>query len=270
MTRVATSILRAPRGDASRWALFLHGILGSRGNLRSLARAFVSARAGWGAVLVDLRKHGQSQDLDPPHTVEAAANDLREIDLDAPVGAVIGHSFGGKVALAYAAAAPRELEEVWILDSNPGARPTARGSEATLEVLSTLEALPRRWPSREAFVERIVEAGRGELLGGWLAMNLEREGDDFELRLDLVAIRALLDDYFARDLWDVFESPPGDTEMHLVIGARSTVLDESDRQRAEEAARRSDRVHVHTLDAGHWLHVEAPDALAALLTAARR
>lgn len=270
MPGIATSVLGPREGDTSRWALFLHGILGSRGNLRTVARAFVQGRPGWGAVLADLRMHGDSGGFAPPHTVEAAANDLRTIEVDGPIAAVIGHSFGGKVALAYAQSAQRDLEEVWVLDSNPGARPAARGSEATLAVLSTLEELPKQWPSREAFVGRIVRGGYSELLAGWLAMNLERDGEGFVVRLDLDAVRALLDDYFARDLWDVFENPPGAVETHLVIGERSTVLDADDRERAHAAAERSSRVHVHALDAAHWLHVEAADALIGLLTAPKR
>src|SRR5690606_41911913 len=43
-----------------RWMLFLHGILGRRSNWRSFSRRWVAARPGWGAVLVDLRGHGDS------------------------------------------------------------------------------------------------------------------------------------------------------------------------------------------------------------------
>ena len=265
---LATSILSPEGAEASRWVLFLHGILGSRSNFRSIARAFVEARPGFGAVLVDLRMHGGSQALAPPHTLEAAARDLVEVVeiLDGPLTAVVGHSFGGKVALELARLTPRGIEELWVIDSNPGARPEARGSEGTVRVVDELASLPTRWRSRDAFIDRIVEAGYERDLGQWLAMNLERTGDEYELRLDLAAIRALLGDYFARDLWSVFEDPPGTMHAHLVIGRRSSVLDENDRARARRAADANGRVHVHTIDAGHWVHVEAPDALIALLT----
>ena len=264
---LATSILSPEGAEASRWVLFLHGILGSRSNFRSIARSFIAARPGFGAVLADLRMHGQSQGLPGPHTVEAAARDLLEVagGLDAPLTAVVGHSFGGKVALELAQIAPDSIEELWVIDSNPGARPGARGSEGTVRVVDELASLPTHWESRDAFVDRIVEDGYDRGLGQWLAMNLERTEQSYELRLDLTAIRALLDDYFARDLWPVVETPPGAMHVHLIIATRSTVFDAADRDRAERAAAASDRVHVHTLDAGHWAHVEAPDALLALL-----
>lgn len=270
---LATSILSPEGAEASRWALFLHGILGSRSNFRSIARAFVNARSGFGAVLVDLRMHGESQALAGPHTLEAAAWDLIEVarTLDGRLTAVVGHSFGGKVALELARLAPEGIEELWVLDSNPGARPDGRGSESTQRVVTELGSLKRRWASRDAFVDHLAAAGYDRGLGQWLAMNLERIDDgEYELRLDLAAIASLLDDYFARDLWPVFEDPPGTMHAHLVIGTRSTVLDANDRARAEHAASQNDRVHVHTIDAGHWIHVEASDALIRLLTAPPR
>ena len=47
-------------GAPSRWMLVLHGILGSGGNFRTIARRLVAARPEYGFALVDLRHHGQS------------------------------------------------------------------------------------------------------------------------------------------------------------------------------------------------------------------
>src|ERR1700679_538748 len=110
----------APGAEPSRWMLVLHGILGSGANFRSFARRLAAARPDWGFVLVDLRMHGQSQEAPPPHTLAAAAEDLVRlgVELALPIAGVMGHSFGGKVALAYTGAAPRELEQVWVLDAS--------------------------------------------------------------------------------------------------------------------------------------------------------
>ena len=55
-------------------------------NWRSFAKRWVDGREDWGAALVDLRMHGQSQDFAPPHTVQAAAQDLVDFarNLSAP------------------------------------------------------------------------------------------------------------------------------------------------------------------------------------------
>jgi esterase len=249
--------------------LFLHGVLGRGRNWLSIARRFVEARPGWGAVLVDLRLHGDSRDRPGPHTVAAAAADLAELagGLDAPVRGVVGHSFGGKVALQWAALGADSLEELWVLDSPPGARPDAAGVEGVVQVLDALRGVDGPLPSRDAFLERMADAGLSQGLARWLGTNLERtEQGTYALALDLDAIGEILDDYYQQDLWPEVEHPSGGHQVHLVIGERSEVFGSDDRTRAEGAAASSPRVHVHWIaDAGHWLHVDAPDALVALL-----
>src|SRR5689334_4335188 len=95
---LAHSLVRSDKAVPERWMLFLHGALGSGSNWRSFARRLVEDLPQWGAVLVDLRMHGASQDLKPPHTLRAAAADLAllETALDRPVRGVLGHSLGGK------------------------------------------------------------------------------------------------------------------------------------------------------------------------------
>src|SRR4051812_4343586 len=121
----------------TRWLVFLHGILGSGANWRTFARQVVAARNGdWGALLVDLRLHGDSQGFAPPHTLETAARDIVEalprVADNVPVRAVLGHSFGGKVGMELArqlAASPNgALDDLIVVDSTPGARPDYRGS----------------------------------------------------------------------------------------------------------------------------------------------
>jgi len=246
-----------PRG----WCLFLHGILGSGANWRTIARRVVAARPELGALLVDLRMHGRSQGAPPPHTIDAAADDLVRLaaGLALPLTAVIGHSFGGKVALALRARRP--VPQTWVLDATPGARAEPRDDPNSAQhVLDALRALPPGFPDRAAFTGAMTARGFSRPLADWLAMNLEPADGGVRLRLDLDAVGALLADYYGRDLWSSLESGPG--EAHLVIASRSRALDDGDRQRAAGLP-----IRVHTVDAGHWLHMEAPDALLAILSA---
>jgi esterase len=269
------AVVAADGATPTRYVLFLHGILGSGSNWRSFARRLVAARPTWGAVLVDLRLHGASQQgFTPPHTLAACAGDLERLEarLDRPVAAVLGHSFGGKVALEWAARR-RDLEVAWILDSSPGARPDARGSEATVRIVRLLETTPARFERRESFVEHVLAHGVDRPTAMWLAMNLRAAPDgSYALRVDLPALRALLDDYFARDEWPVLEDANRETQFHLVVGGRSSVLDAEELAHAERLARDAalrGRIHLHVLpDAGHWVHVDAPDALFDLVAAA--
>ncbi|MBM4776622.1 MAG: alpha/beta hydrolase [Archangiaceae bacterium] len=245
---------------AERSLLLLHGILGQGTNLRTLARRFVEVRPGWQAVLVDLRAHGQSQAVEGDDSITRAADDVAEtvMTLVAPVRAVLGHSFGGKVAMLLAERL-QGLEHLVVLDSGPGQRTDFRGSELTMKVLSTLEDAPAVFGSREAFVTHLATAGIDKGIGQWLGMNLERDEGSFRFRLSLSRIRSLLASYFATDCWPLLERlAAGDgPSFHLVIGARSKVFDVSERERAESlAARSSSRCTVDLLETGHWVHVD--------------
>src|SRR2546426_3473122 len=91
---------RVDGAHAERAIAFLHGILGRGINLRMIAKRFVQARPGWTAWLVDLRGHGRSPKGRPKPSLEAAAHDVLDLGTraDLPLTAIVGHSFGGKVA----------------------------------------------------------------------------------------------------------------------------------------------------------------------------
>jgi pimeloyl-ACP methyl ester carboxylesterase len=221
-----------------------------------------------GAVLVDLRQHGRSQGFAGPQTIDAAAADLETVAAEFPLSGVVGHSFGGKVALAYLARTPR-LERAYILDSTPGTRPDARGSEGTMHIIELLSALPPSFPTRDAFSAHLLAAGLERPITEWLAMNVVRVDDGPAVRfgLNMTDIRALIDDYLVRDLWTVVENPPGKTRVTMIAGGRSNVLSDADldRVRAAETAR-PDRVRLRVLpSAGHWVHVDDPEGLVAAL-----
>jgi pimeloyl-ACP methyl ester carboxylesterase len=263
------ALVTAPGATPSRWMLVLHGILGSGTNFRSFARRLAAACPDWGFVLVDLRLHGQSLDATPPHTLASAAADLLRLEgrLGLPVAGVMGHSFGGKVALAYTKARGRPLEQAWVLDASPGTRHDRAGE--TERVLAMLREVPAVLPSRERFLEIVAAHGFSQGIGEWLAMNVRRADDGFRFRLDLDAIAALLADYFAVDLWPVIERAEGIERLHVVVAERSDALDAGDRARLSAIGERDARVHMHLVrGAGHWVHVDAPDALFELVRAA--
>ena len=105
------------------WLLVLHGVFGSAANWRMFARRLAAERPDWGFLLADLRGHNRSLGAPGPHRLDSMAADL--LHLEAPQGeirGVMGHSLGGKVALAYAAKRGGELDQLWMLDSRPGTR----------------------------------------------------------------------------------------------------------------------------------------------------
>ena len=255
---------RSPTRRADRWLVMLHGILGSGGNWRGIARKLTERRPAWGVQLVDLRQHGHSEHGEPPHTLAACAEDVRAlVDELGGVRAIAGHSFGGKVALATRALRPPGLLQTWMFDSSPGARRdrATNSSEVVQQLIALMERLPRTWPKREDFVAAIVAAGHAKSLAQWLAMNVVADEGRYVLRLDLAAIREMLDDYLAQDLW-ASALDPALGSLELVIATRSDVVNDADRARV---ANPPPHLHVELIEAGHWLHIDAAEAVLDLL-----
>src|SRR5688572_28410256 len=224
-----------PGAQAQRAAAFLPGILGQGNNLRTIARRFIEQRPHWTAWLVDLRGHGRSPKGTPGPSLEAAAHDVVKTAARAaqPLGAIVGHSFGGKTGLEAARIGSMEsLKHVVAIDSVPGIREPVRSDDSPLAVIDAIESLPRTFASKSAFVEALVERGKTRELAQWLAQSVEKDGNHFRFMLDLDEIRTLIHDYFARDLWPVVEQPPGAACVHLVIADRSNSYTPADRERA--------------------------------------
>ena len=270
---LAHGIVTAESADPERYMLFLHGILGTRANWRGIARRFVEVKPEWGAVLVDLREHGDSLGFSAPHTLQAAAADVAELveSLSTPVGGALGHSFGGKVVLEWLRSRRGQDTEAWTIDSSPSPSAANRDTTATAEVIRTLDALPAEWDSRDAFVAAMVEAGQPPPIAQWLAMNLRRTYDGGRaFGPNLEVIRDLIEDYARSDAWDVLEALPDGCTLDVVVGGRSEVFSLSDRARVERIAEQNSRVSVHVIEhASHWVHVDVADALVALLTSRR-
>ena len=251
---------RIARDAPRRWLLLTHGIYGAASNWRGIARKLVERRPEWGVILVDLRLHGRSEAGDPPHTVAACAEDLRAVIGD-DVAALAGHSFGGKVVLATRALAPASVLQTWMFDSSPSARQAEDSS--VMRVLELMERLPRTWQRRDDFVAAVVAEGHALALAQWLAMNVVPDASGTPaLRLDLAAMRSLLESYYATDLWDVACDAALPGTLEVVIADRSHTISAADRARFAQAP---PHVHVHHVDAGHWLHIEAPAAVVELL-----
>ena len=246
--------------------LLLHGIYGAGRNWGSVARRLVRARPEWRIVLVDLRSHGRSPRLDP-HTVEACADDLGRLEehLGRAADAVLGHSFGGKVALLHARRRAVGPGQLWIIDSAPGA---GRPGGGAWRMLGVLRRHPGPFGSRAEAVAAVEGEGYSPLVANWMAINAVRSDAGWEWRLDPDEMEAYLRDYFRTGAWDVVESPPSGTTIHFVKALGSSVLAEEDVARIREAGRRTGRVVLHEAAGGHWLNTENPEAIHELLAAA--
>jgi pimeloyl-ACP methyl ester carboxylesterase len=240
--------------------LIVHGILGAGRNWRGIAKTAADRYPKWRFALPDLRNHGDAPPATPPHTIAACAQDLAE--LTAEIGApelVIGHSFGGKVALVYARDHGAGLRAAWSLDSPPG--PASAAGTDTVGILEAVSAAPVPSADRREIRAFLASRGVSEPVIAWLATSLAERDDGWRWKYDLPGVRAMIADYLALDLWPFASS--GQAELRLVRAGRG------DRWSAEDLAQ-LDKLPPSTQsfvlpDAGHWLHVDDPEGLLALL-----
>jgi pimeloyl-ACP methyl ester carboxylesterase len=242
----------------------LHGIYGRGRNWTPIARRLAEALDDWRAVLVDLRGHGASPLPPAPHSVTECAKDLARLatHLETPIDAVLGHSFGGKVALQFAAVSPPGLKQVWVIDSTPAPKVPDGTAWQMLEVVRR-HAGP--FASRQQGVNALTGEGIAESVAAWMATNLGRDGTHYTWRLDVDAMEALLLDFFRTDLWHIIDLPPPGMTIHVVKALDSTLLGDEATARIEDAGRRHGRVQLHRVPGGHWLNTDNPEAIVTLL-----
>nr|VDD57173.1 unnamed protein product [Brassica oleracea] len=273
-------------------ALILHGLLGSGRNWRSFSRSLasslsVSSPSDWKMMLVDLRNHGRSTEVEginPPHDLVNSAKDLA--DLVKASGwnwpdVVIGHSLGGKVALQFmqscargdygqSASPPKQL---WVLDSVPGEVKAEQSDGEVEKVLMTLQSLPSPIPSRKWLVDHMVELGFSRSLSEWIGTNLKRSGDSETWAFNLDGAVQMFKSYRETSYWSLLENPPKETEISFVIAEKSDRWDQDTTTRLERIAKQrqsvSDgKVATHVLrNSGHWVHTDNPKGLLEILKA---
>ena len=253
----------APDDDAARRALvMLHGIYGRGRNWQGIARALVAARPDYACWLVDLPHHGGSGPGAHGDTVGGLAADVRDwLAAEAVTAdAVLGHSYGGKVALALAAAGGGAPSQVWVIDSTPEVKPPSGGA---WDMLHLIRGLPPRFATREEAAAGIVAGGFTTGVAQWMTTNLARDGDAFVWQLDFDVMERLLLDFFATDLWPLVERGTAPPVLHFLKASRSTAM--SAAAVARVAAVAGPRVHLHEREGGHWIHAESPDVVTDLL-----
>ena len=259
------SLISAPLSKPSQWVYFLHGIYGRGGNLRTLARNFVKECPGVGVGLVDLRMHGKSQGFAPPHNLKAASKDVVRLlkhNHDAKdILGIVGHSFGGKVALECSRLWSGGSIKIVVLDSSPSKNSgqIQDTNHTVIKFLQDLKNMPPQFFSREEFENWMLAKEYPQGIVQWLAMNLVNEGNTFSFALKHEAMHSLLASYFDSDLWDQV----GDHTFLMAAGKNSSLSIE-DLKRFRECI--GDRVQL-VENAGHWLHVEAPSEVLTFLSA---
>ena len=242
--------LHRREAGSGRPIVLLHGLFGSNENLGGLARALVDR---YRTIGLDLRNHGRSPHADSMDYADLAADVEETMDaLGLDSATLIGHSLGGKTAMELALSRPERVDRLVVLDIAPVAY--ERHHDEELEALLGLDlaALGSRREADEALAGHIPNAGVRQ----FLLKNLRRGDAGFEWRLPLATIEA--------EYPHIAAAPPSPGPFNgpalFLHGGASDYV-----KPAGEAAihERFPSARVEAIEGTHhWLHVEAPEAVA--------
>lgn len=228
----------------------LHGLFGSARNWASIAQRLAARRP---VIAFDLRNHGASVWAGGMQYGEMAEDVLAMLnERGYRRAALLGHSMGGKAAMAAALRDPDMVERLVVVDIAPVAyRPHHLGLVRAMRGLD-LAGIKRRGEADQRLAPAVQDAAER----GFLLQNLVFDNDQPHWRLNLEAIEREMPQLTG------FPTVPDGAAYRgpalFVAGGRSDYL----LPEHEPAIRRlfPNARLARIPNAGHWVHAEQPHA----------
>ena len=184
--------------------VFLHGLLGSSRNWRSVCKSLADR---WRVFALDLRNHGHSfhhEDV----SVARMADDLRHWLAETDLGAVnlCGHSLGGKVVMRLACDSPEVVRKLAVVDIAPRDYPP-ENHMPTLEAMLSLDL--QGLSSKKEIDDSLAEKIPNWAFRQFLLTNLAQHGSEFRWKPNLGALHHSIGELSANPLQkdDCFNGP---------------------------------------------------------------
>lgn len=227
--------------------VLLHGLFGRAQTLGLVARRLAASHR---VIALDLRNHGQSAHA-PGMDYRILAGDVLETlgAIDAPPAAIIGHSMGGKTAMAACLMAPAQFTGLLVADIAP--RAYQHGNAA---VAAAMLALPIDGGlTRSAAMAALEPAAPLASVRQFLLQNFSFVAPQ-GWRIGLAHIASGIPDL---ESWPDFADAVFDGVCSFVYGGASDYVTEADWPLIRRYFPRATFVPLE--GAGHWLHADRPD-----------
>jgi len=230
--------------------IVLHGLFGSGRNWNSVAKELARHRQ---VITLDLRNHGDSKHTDTM-TYADMAGDIEWLmaELGLHSAALLGHSMGGKVAMAFALSQPKRTDALMVADIAPVEyRFTFTGF---IDAMLSLPVDEIR--NRGDADEWLREAGiKDDMVRAFLLQSLVRHDGAYAWQLNLPVLQEYMQE---------LASFPSDWPVHHYDGpVRFLAAGESDYLQPRYYPVISElfpEADVRTIEgAGHWLHADKPE-----------
>ncbi len=246
-------------GDGNTNIIIIHGLYGSSDNWLSVARLLKDKSR---IFILDQRNHGQSpHSSEMNYTVmsEDIKSFMRERKLDKAI--VMGHSMGGKTAMAFALQNPDLVQKLVILDIAPKSYQafsnyTKITNDHRVIVNGLLSIKPSDHNSRSSIDKELKTNIPNNMLRSFLLKNIGRdENKKLYWKLNVRAISDNLDQIM--DGVAEFESAsefPKEKAVVLIRGANSSYVQDEDMQQVRRYFPSAQLADIP--NAGHWLHAE--------------
>ncbi|GIU53055.1 MULTISPECIES: alpha/beta fold hydrolase [Shewanella] len=227
--------------------ILIHGLFGNLDNLKNLANALEENHQ---VIRVDLPNHGKSmhwQHMDYPSLADECVKLLHKLNLTE--AHFVGHSMGGKVAMALALIHPEMVTSLVVADIAPVAY-----SPRHQKVFAGLTSMPMEQVSSRKFaLDHLTNADIDIGTSQFLLKNLQRTDNGFEWKMNL---EGLIENYSHIIGWDIPDSVYPKPCFFIRGGESEYVLAEH----SNAIMKQFPKVSAKTINGtGHWLHAQKPE-----------
>lgn len=236
---------------------FCHGLFGQGKNWTQIAKAFAADHR---VLLIDMPNHGRSEWTEHFAYPDLADDVAALFSADDPV-TLVGHSMGGKIAMALALRHPELVSRLVVVDVSPVAYESGREFLGYIDTMRALDlgSLERRDQADEALRGAVPNT----TVRSFLLQNLRRESDGWRWMLNLDLLSAHMPELAG---WpeSEFEGTKYDGPVLWIGGANSEYVADDFAPAMEAHFPRVRRVTIK--GAGHWVHSEQPAVFVEVLT----
>ena len=249
-------LLNTVESGAGNPLVVLHGLFGAARNWGAIGRR-LSARHR--VLAMDLRNHGaspRSEAMDYPSMAADVAETMEAAG--AAPAAVLGHSMGGKTAMALALTRPELVSRLLVADIAPVPYPPRQA-----RIVDAMRAVPLRpgLSRRDADAALLAEGVQDPATRAFLLQNLRFEGGAPAWRCGLDEIAAAMAEIEGfPDFASRYEGP-----TLFLLGERSDYVQPEHRPRVRELFPATRFLTLR--GTGHWLHAEKPEEFLAVAEA---